>query len=449
MDLASKPEGERHSILGDHVNFRKLLDKAEGEATRQSRDILLNLLFPEKYERIASRTHKQLIAEAFSEVIDAKAAPEDLDERIFAIRTKLEQLLGGKDLDFYWSPLVECWYVSGENEELSPLQGLSIKRQIVLYGPPGTGKTFETRDLADRLIRQGLLRAWGPKRFFENSEGVKRVVETRRRRIQFHPGYSYENLVRGLRLVGGGKTEYSDGILLRIIADISGDPPELAEVPFVLILDELNRTDLSKVLGECFPLLEDRDNPVQLAGLDEKPREISVPEKLHFVGTINLIDQSLEQVDFALRRRFLWFPRGFDSELLVEISRLRWQDLHQTQRIRKAWEKFAAEFEVLAHRAQLINDEIAKYPSLGPQYEIGHSYFCDVVYFIEKDLRARPGRQFVLYNQTGYGRDSTIGALWRYSLKPLLEQYLSGVDTAGKNDFLGRTGAVLMQGSAT
>jgi 5-methylcytosine-specific restriction enzyme B len=217
-------------------------------------------------------------------------------------------------------------------------------------------------------------------------------------------------------------------------------------VPFVLILDELNRADLSKVLGECFSLLEDRDKPVQLAGLDAKPREVSVPQQLHFIGTMNLIDQSLEQVDFALRRRFLWFPRGFDGERLVEISRARWQELREQQRVKKDWERFASEFEVLAQRAQLINGEIAKHPSLGPQYEVGHTYFCDAVYFIQKDLDARPGRQFVLFSSKGNGRDSTVGALWKYSLKPLLEQYLSGVDTAEKDRFLARTEDLLTQG---
>jgi 5-methylcytosine-specific restriction enzyme B len=158
LELASLPEEERKSILSDDVKFRKLLDKAEGESVRQSRDILLNLLFPDKYERIASQTHKRLIAEAFSEILDPKKAPEDLDDRIYAIRTELSKLLNKEELDFYWPPLVECWYVSGENDELSPLQGLSIKRQIVLYGPPGTGKTVEAQHLADRLNLQNYRR---------------------------------------------------------------------------------------------------------------------------------------------------------------------------------------------------------------------------------------------------------------------------------------------------
>lgn len=448
LHLISLPRSEREAILNDHARLRTVLDDIEADATRQSRDILLHLLFPDRYERIASRTHKRLIAETFQDIIASSTVPEDLDDRLFEIRAKLELFLPGKNLDFYWQPLTECWYVSGEDDDLNPLQGLSIKRQVVLYGPPGTGKTFEARALADRLIRQGLLRAWGPKKYFGDVDAINAAVKARMRRVQFHPGYSYEDLVRGLRLNDGGATEYSDGILLRVITDIQKASPDLKAVPYVLILDEMNRADLSKVLGECFSLLEDRDAVVQLGGQDEVPREITIPPQLHFVGTMNLIDQSLEQVDFALRRRFLWFFRGFDRGQFIEVSRCRWNDLINAKRIKKGWDRYGQEFEVLADRAEAINREIERHPSLGPQYQVGHTYFCDVVYFVEKDLAARPGRHFVLYSPKGHGRDNTIGALWKYSLKPLLEQYLSGVDAGEKQTFLSTVEGLLLRGHA-
>ena len=99
----------------------------------------------------------------------------------------------------------------------------------------------------------------------------------------------------------------------------------------------MNRADLSKVLGECFTLLEDRDFSVRLGGHDEKARMVRFPANLHFIGTMNLIDQSLEQVDFALRRRFLWFLRGFSREDFLMISQRRWESLVATKKIKKSW----------------------------------------------------------------------------------------------------------------
>ena len=364
LQVASQSRERRESLLSSDLELRSILIEVEGDTTKQSKDIILHLLFPEKYERIASRTHKRQIADAFGDLIDGEP-PDDLDDKLFAIRTRLKDLNVARDLDFYLPPLRECWFIDGEDTDLTPLQALSIKRQVVLYGPPGTGKTFEARQLADRIIRQGLLRAWKPRRYFESkAEAIDACVASRTRRVQFHPGYSYEDFVRGLRLGEGGKTEYSDGVLLRVIEEIETAPKDYDTVPFVLILDELNRADLSKVLGECFSLFEDRNEPVQLGGQDEKARCVSLPSTLMIIGTMNLIDQSLEQIDFALRRRFLWFFRGFDRDQFLDVCKWRCERMSGKNRLKKDWNRFATEFQELADRAERVNEAIAAHPAL-------------------------------------------------------------------------------------
>lgn len=444
IKLISMVDEVRRAYINDHAQLRGLLDNVRQDRAVASRNILLHLLHPDRYERIASYNHKKLICGMFREFLENIEWPreldqDDMDDRLYVIRTKLGEL-PAKELDFYRSPLWECWGVAGESGDLHPLQGLDIKKQIVFYGPPGTGKTFEAREWSDRLIRQGLLRKWGPRRFLEayyaTADDLDKIVRKQIRRVQFHPGYSYEDFVRGLQLIDGGKTEYRDGVLLKIVERLEKESGELKEIPFVVILDEMNRADLSKVLGECFSLMEDRNNPVQLAGQDENHREVALPDNLYFIGTMNLIDQSLEQVDFALRRRFLWFFRGFDRKQFLNVAEHRWNKEHKAGRIKKKWDKHADEFETLANRAEKLNASIENRPSLGNQYQIGHTYFCDVVSFVQQDLIANPGRQFVLYNKKGKGRDETIGILWQYSIKPLLEQYLSGVDSGDRDTFI-------------
>jgi 5-methylcytosine-specific restriction protein B len=450
--VTDKTKNERMELLSNHLATRAMLDhladmhRDEFGRPPQLRHILLYLLFPDDYERIASEGHKARICEAFSEITDGEK-PDDVDDQIKAIRDKLTEFLPDQDLDFYWEPLRACWYTDGETETLSALQALHIKKQIVLYGPPGTGKTYQARDIADSLIRQELLKQWGPRRFFSTPEtNLSELVAARTHRIQFHPGYGYEDFVRGLQIGSTGETEYRDGVLLRLVEDMKGEPVEGQKIPVVLILDEMNRADLSKVLGECFSLLEDRDTDVRLGGHDKKPRKVRLPLNLYVVGTMNLIDQSLEHVDFALRRRFLWFFREFSRDDFLAISQKRWDAHMAAGELRRSWEKVEAEFEALADRALQLNELIDGNTYLGSQYQIGHTYFCDVVSFAHRYLvSSEKRRNRVLFNAKGIALDP-VETLWRCSLAPLLTQYLSGIDSAERDALLTRAATIVLSG---
>jgi len=153
------------------------------------------------------------------------------------------------------------------------------KKQLVFYGPPGTGKTYIAEKLAQTMI---------------GDEGG--FSET----VQFHPSYAYEDFVQGLRpQTRGGNVVYElvEGAFLRFCKKAKN----VATAPCVLLIDELNRAPLARVLGELLYLLEYRHKAVVLSGGGD---EFSIPDNVYIIGTMNAADKSIALVDQAIIRRF-------------------------------------------------------------------------------------------------------------------------------------------------
>lgn len=156
---------------------------------------------------------------------------------------------------------------------------LEDKKQLILYGPPGTGKTFVAKRLAHALAG--------------DLSGVVLV--------QFHPSTSYEDFVEGLRpRVRDGQVTYevTSGPLVSIARAAEAEPDRT----FVLVIDEINRANLPKVLGELLFLLEYRDEPVRLLYRPDEP--FRLPANLRILATMNTADRSVALIDAAMRRRF-------------------------------------------------------------------------------------------------------------------------------------------------
>jgi 5-methylcytosine-specific restriction enzyme B len=431
-------------VAADPWLFQELVDSIEDAESKQLRHMLLHLVFPDHFERIASGNHKRRVVKAFSGLI--VSGPVDEDRALLAIRRELEKLLPNPQLDFYWSPLVEAWYDDSEGaSDGAPLEIIQHKKQIVLYGPPGTSKTYRSKKLAERVIRSAALSQMGPAKYFQSQPAVAAAVENNVHRLQLHPAYSYEDFIRALHIAKDGGTEYRAGYLPLLIEDIE-KTPRTERLPHVLILDEMNRTDLSRMLGECFSLLEDRNQTIELPARDSDgaAMKLRIPDDLFVIGTMNLIDQSIEQIDFALRRRFLWLLCPFDADALVGAAEARWRELKSGL----DWDRLEPDFRKLAAATVALNKEIHRSPLLGAQYEVGHTYLLDVVVFLRNFLGTRPTqKQNYLWNKKGDALEPVL-QVWNLSLRPLLEQYLAGQDAMARNAELDRLSKVLLKGAA-
>jgi len=188
-------------------------------------------------------------------------------------------------------------------EEMS--QKTTQPKNQILYGPPGTGKTYITRKLAVEICDGA-----APESRDDLKKRYDELYELGRIRfVTFHQSFSYEDFVEGIRPVmdDGSETiryRLEDGIFKTLCKEARQHP----ESKFVLIIDEINRANISKVFGELITLIEDDK---RLGAKEEikvrlpySREDFGVPSNVHIIGTMNTADRSIAMLDTALRRRF-------------------------------------------------------------------------------------------------------------------------------------------------
>lgn len=153
------------------------------------------------------------------------------------------------------------------------------KKHIILQGPPGTGKTW----IAERLAK-----------YLKSEYGG--FSET----VQFHPAYSYEDFIQGIRPTVKGGTPFFDVKMGRFLEFCKEAEKHDQNARCVLVIDEINRANLPRVFGELMYLLEYRERKIALA----YEGELQIPENAFIIGTMNTADRSIRLFDHALRRRF-------------------------------------------------------------------------------------------------------------------------------------------------
>lgn len=218
------------------------------------------------------------------------------------------------------------------------------KKNLIVQGPPGVGKSFLAKRLAYSMIGE---------------RAPSRVLS-----LQFHQSYSYEDFMQGYRPHEGG-LKLLPGVFHDFCTKARGDQERL----YVAIIDEFNRANVSRVLGEAMVLIEpdkrSEAHAIPLAYSLPHQEPFWIPENLLVLGLMNTADRSLSFVDFALRRRFAFvnlrpaFEKPSFREYLLKMG---------------VEDELA---EQLIQRMTALNQKIAADDrNLGSGFEIGHSFFC-------------------------------------------------------------------------
>ena len=402
-------DADRGRIVEDPWMMRGFIEeRVPGRGDGTLRNAVLHLLYPDTFERVMTFNHKRKIVKCFEGRVSNPS--DDLDRMLQQIREALSDE-HGENFHFYEKSLREQWdpskakrkvpdsptrrsegtvtvEASEEGKRTSPTSGglagrlrvdaehlerivrlLEHRRQVIFYGPPGTGKTYVARKLATHLAGD----------------------EARVDLVQFHPSYAYEDFVEGYRpapVEGGmGGFVLREGPLKRIARAAWN----ALDRTFVLIIDEINRGNLSKVLGELYFLLEYRDEGITLQYSDER---FSLPPNLLIIGTMNTADRSIALVDSALRRRFHFSP-FFPDEPPIEGLLERWLRDNKPE---MTW---------VADLVDLANQKLGqRHTAIGPSH------------FMHEDLD-----------------DEWVSLIWEHSVLPYIaEQFFGEDDRLGEFD---------------
>jgi 5-methylcytosine-specific restriction protein B len=183
--------------------------------------------------------------------------------------------------------------------------------------------------------------------------------------IQFHQSYSYEDFIQGFRPNQDGQFNLRNGIFYEFCTLAMQNENK----PYVFIIDEINRGNLSKIFGEMLMLIEsDKRGPdysVPLTYGNGNSDKFFIPSNIFLIGTMNTADRSLAMVDYALRRRFSFI------NLESQFKNPKFREFLSGAGINDTL------IDLIIDRMESLNETIAEdTKNLGPGYRIGHSYFC-------------------------------------------------------------------------
>ena len=307
------------------------------------RDLILSKLPELPIFKFARNTNFQISAADYESILTLKAGDSMIESQAFNqepsqnVYYSIEDL--AKDTGFHVETL-KRWKA-----------GLERKGQAILYGPPGTGKTFIAERLAKHIV--------------SGTDGLQELV-------QFHPAYSYEDFMQGIRpeMTYDGTLSYTmaPGRFMEFCANAGS-----RKGPCVLIIDEINRANLSRVFGELMYLLEYRNEEIPLAG----GGIFRIPRNVRVIGTMNTADRSIALVDHALRRRFAFIALHPEYDILLQYQKARGFDATK-----------------LIQQLKLLNKVIAD-----PHYEVG------ITFFLRDDL------------------ESNLDDIWHMEIEPYLEEF--------------------------
>lgn len=340
------------------------------------------------------------------------------------------------DLEYNLKLMWALWQMATVEEKDFPTDD---QPNVIFYGAPGTGKTYLVKNMID-LVCQG--------------------NTSRYEWVQFHPSYTYEDFIEGIKPTGitengSVKLELVNGIFKELCIRAKNDP----EHKYYFIADEINRANLSAVFGEVLSCIEPsyRDTnenhnliktqystietkiineQLETAKDDKKKEQIKkkvyfydentketkfgIPSNVYFIGMMNDVDKSIDSFDLALRRRFKWIRKDCDYEVIEDyLSQIEFEKDNNT------FSKFD-DITIRDYKESIkdLNNYISETLGLGTSYEFGHSFFMNNIKNICNKKKKSERNTINIKDKN---------ELFEKYLKPTLTEYLRSICESEKD----------------
>ena len=373
-------------LKGNNETIYQELEKHSVKVNATTTSIMY-LFFPEKFIPIAGPVEDLLKKLGIDKTINSW---QDYQEVITELKEKCQDCCcenGNFKPSFTIALSFTSWLMENQvdnilnkfidNDEKKP-------KNIILTGIPGTGKTHTINEYLKLNYEK------------EQYEFV-----------QFHPSYDYEDFIEGLKPIPSDNGQIEFKLVNGVFKELCKKAFDDKDKTYVMVIDEINRANLSRVFGELLYCLEYRGEFVStkmttyIESLEEQEQEkysvskehigkFAIPNNLIILGTMNEVDRSIDAFDLALRRRFIWEEIGF-SETALRLYTPFFTN------------NFQSNIEILVKKATQLNTQLFK--DIGMNYQLGHTYYFKIIDYFNGDF------------------DSSLCDLWEYHLKSIIKEY--------------------------